>query len=373
MTHTNQDTTKAHRLRRCKLTAAQEQLILNYYAQGHTYKEITAKYGFAAGTIARIVRGTRSAADARKLSESRGRWKLTNKGRQALIQNGKMACMRTGKIYTKPEREFINILNGVGIGVRFPALLKQQLDIPDTGTAQYTRFIFFQYPIQRYVLDFVDVDNKIAINIHGDYWHANPILYDQTKLGKIQKHNTKADKNKRIFLEHRGWTILDIWQSQITWNTTLVTDKLWAAGITEARRDYTPKDRVQFPSRLPDWSDQLKALWHRRHYAQHTEQGHVGVMQKQGICQYCGKQFSYKSSRAHKYCSKQCVANSSKRFKVTSEQLLTKLEKLGSYTKVGQYFCVSDTAVKKRCIKLGILQEASRIINARRNKIACAQ
>lgn len=32
--------------------------------------------------------------------------------------------MRKGKVYTKPEREFINILKGIGIGVRFPALLK---------------------------------------------------------------------------------------------------------------------------------------------------------------------------------------------------------------------------------------------------------
>ena len=68
--------------------------------------------------------------------------------------------------------------------------------------------MLYQYPIQRYVVDFADVKKKIVININGDYWHANPLLYDRNNLGKLQQINVRQDKNKKIFLEKTDGKLL---------------------------------------------------------------------------------------------------------------------------------------------------------------------
>lgn len=367
---------KSIRAARNKLTPEEEQLIKNLYSDGYTYKEINESHHFSVATIARLVRGTRSRAEAYKLARSKGRGKLTDRGRRALQEHGKKACQRVGKVYTKPEQGLKAVLNSIGIGVQFPAELKEQIGVSDDDTSKYLRFICFQYPLQRYVLDFVDVDNKVAINVNGDYWHANPVLYSHDKLGKLQKHNVRTDKNKRAFLEKHGWTVLDIWESEIAWNVGLVIDKLRAAGITEARRDYTPEDRVQFPSRLPDWSDKLRELWYKQHPA--ADPNYVKVDKerstyKSGVCRYCGKEFSYVSSRPHEYCSVSCTSLSRARVHVTATELLSKLKELGSYTRVGKYFGVSDNTIKKYCRKLGVLDEATQIVRANMSELARQQ
>lgn len=354
---------------RCKLTTAEEQLIQDCYNSGYSYRDITKKYGFSSGTIARLVKGTRSLSDAQKLSIDKGRRKLTESGRQALSASGKKSCQRSGKIYTKPEQEFKVILNSIGIGVQFPTELKETLNISDDMDAGYSRFVCFQYPLQRYVLDFVDVDNKIAINVNGDYWHANPVLYSHDKLGKLQMHNVKTDTNKRLFLEKHGWKVLDIWESEVKWNIDLVLDKLRAAGIMEARRAYIAEDRVRFPSRLPDWSDRLRELWYKRHPSASTgddtsSSGKPEAVDRCRICNHCGKEFVYRSSRVQKYCSVDCVSGSQRRLSASDDELLSKLRELGSYTKVGEHFGVSGNAVKKRCSKLGLLHEATKIVRA---------
>lgn len=358
---------KSLRAGRSKLTPEEEQLIKDLYRDGYTYRDISKEYHFSIATIARLVKGTRNPSEANELSRSKGRGKLTDKGRRSLQEHGNKACQRAGKVYTKPEQGLKAILNSIGIGVQFPAELKEKIGVSDDDTNKYPRFICFQYPLQRYVLDFVDVDNKVAINVNGDYWHANPVLYSHDKLGKLQKHNVRTDKNKRVFLEKHGWTVLDIWESEITWNVGLVIDKLGAAGITEARRDYTPEDRVQFPSRLPDWSDKLRDLWYKQHPA--ADPSYVKVAKersthKRGVCGYCGKEYSYVSSRPHEYCSVSCTILSRARVHITGTELISKLKELGSYTRVGKYFGVSDNTIKKYCRKLGVLDEASKIVRS---------
>lgn len=359
------DETKIYRrskLVRRKLLPEEEKLIKDYYAEGHTYKEIVEKYGYSMGTIARLVRGSRTLSESRKLSISRGRFRLTADGRQRLSDLGKKACQRSGKVYTKPERLFKNILNSVGIGVKFPEILKEKFNIQDDNDEQYLRYIYFQYPLQRYVLDFVDVDNKVAININGDYWHANPILYDHNKLGRIQSHNVRTDKNKRVFLEKLGWRVLDIWGSEVEWCVDLVLDKLRVAGIMEARRDYTAEDVVRFPGYLPeDWSDRLTELWNKRYSAAgHTEK--PKSKGKQGTCRHCGYVFSYRSSRTHKYCSVSCYNAHQVIFSATADEVLDKIRELGSYKRVGEYFGVSDTTIRKHCCKLGIISQVSDLL-----------
>lgn len=65
----------------------------------------------------------------------------------------------------------------------------------------------------KFSIDIANPNLKIAIEVHGDYWHANPKFYDKRNF--IQGRNVGRDKAKANLLEKRGWTLLVFWQDDI--------------------------------------------------------------------------------------------------------------------------------------------------------------
>lgn len=69
-----------------------------------------------------------------------------------------------------------------------------------------------------YFYDWVDCDNKIVIELHGDYWHANPRLYNKddiifdTTAGDIW---TK-DLEKSNLAERNGFCVFVVWLNKQT-------------------------------------------------------------------------------------------------------------------------------------------------------------
>lgn len=63
---------------------------------------------------------------------------------------------------------------------------------------------------QYYICDFVI--EKYIIEVQGDYWHANPIIYKNKKLNKTQEKNIKNDITKKEKLERIGYKIIYIWE-----------------------------------------------------------------------------------------------------------------------------------------------------------------
>lgn len=78
-------------------------------------------------------------------------------------------------------------------------------------------FIFIaQFPVDdKFVCDFAIPKNKIIIECDGDYWHANPAIYDLTILDARQKRNNQRDKFKDEYLKERGWRVLRFFESDI--------------------------------------------------------------------------------------------------------------------------------------------------------------
>jgi hypothetical protein len=157
--------------------------ILELYKNGNSYTDISKKFGVSTFPLVKILKGIRSLSDAIKLARINGKYKLSDKGRIALSEAGIKSCIRSGKFWTKPERAFRDILLEMGIGVKYPEYIKEIKKVEDDKLA---KLFYYQYPIQRYVLDYVDVENKVAININGDYWHGNPLLYEPNNLYKQQ-------------------------------------------------------------------------------------------------------------------------------------------------------------------------------------------
>lgn len=70
----------------------------------------------------------------------------------------------------------------------------------------------------RFCVDFL-LDDKLIIEVMGDYFHANPEIYGDKQglkpLNDMQKGNIPNDYRKRQYLEKCGYKILDLWESEI--------------------------------------------------------------------------------------------------------------------------------------------------------------
>lgn len=67
---------------------------------------------------------------------------------------------------------------------------------------------------------------KIIIECDGDYWHANPVIYDYSNLTKSQKKNLQRDKFKDTYLKTRGWNIVRLFESEILDSVSACVDKI---------------------------------------------------------------------------------------------------------------------------------------------------
>lgn len=84
-----------------------------------------------------------------------------------------------------------------------------------------------QYSIDgKFVCDFALPEFKIIIECDGDYWHANPEIYDTTKLTKTQSRKVETDKYKDKYLQEKGWTVLRFFESKIKRSASECIDKV---------------------------------------------------------------------------------------------------------------------------------------------------
>ena len=57
------------------------------------------------------------------------------------------------------------------------------------------------------------VFGKTVIEVHGDYWHANPLTY--TILNTMQEYAVEKDAVKKEYFESLGYTVHVIWECEI--------------------------------------------------------------------------------------------------------------------------------------------------------------
>lgn len=322
------------------LTQDEKRFIIKLYKQGYSYREITEETGASNATISSLVKGIRTISQSVKIAREKGLCQLTDEGREKLSAVGKRACQKTGKVWTKPERHFKEVLNEIGMGVKFPDYIKEIYDLEDDKNPT----IYFQYPLQRYVCDYVDLKNNIVFNINGDFWHANPILYDKNNLTKIQKFNVSRDKNKKKYLESKGFKVVDVWESEIKWDRENLIGRLGklANPLPLHGRD------SQFESEIAhfdeDWSEKLKELWFKK------PRGRPKQKYQNKKCLNCEKELEIKNSRDQKrknYCSHECRSFHLRKIeRPTKEQLEKDIEEM-SWLAIGKKYSVSDNTIRK--------------------------
>jgi very-short-patch-repair endonuclease len=331
---------------------ASKEEIIKLYQEGKSYRDIQSLTGAYSAQVASAVRGMRSCKEAQQLARSQGKGKLSDEGRLALSKAGQKACRRTGKYWTKPEQEFRKLLRSLGLGVRLPKALEEALDVESDSDAS----IAFQYPIQRYVCDFVDVNEKLVFRIHGDFWHANPVLYSEDQLTAIQRHNRKQDACCRRYLESKGWNVCDVWESELHWNVDAVKERIRATRKLVTPPPLQGGDAGFDPLVAHDWSEKLRELWFKKP----RSKSKLAL-----VCEECQKQFCVSSenkrSRARRFCCKSCSSSyyqkqqhASCRRKPDKEQLASEIV-TESWCAIARKYGVTDNAVRKWAKGYGLI------------------
>lgn len=73
-----------------------------------------------------------------------------------------------------------------------------------------------EYDVDYYAIDIYLSEAHLMIEIMGDYWHSNPLIYDEIKQSDIQKTRVIKDKNKHKYvLDKYNIEILYLWETDI--------------------------------------------------------------------------------------------------------------------------------------------------------------
>ena len=99
---------------------------------------------------------------------------------------------------TKPQKIVNNLLN--------------ELDIKYENEK-----IFKYYAVDNYLINY-----NLIIEVMGDYFHANPHVYQKNQLNNMQLKDVKRDKRKHTYIKkYNNIEILYLWETEIQQNTEL--------------------------------------------------------------------------------------------------------------------------------------------------------
>jgi very-short-patch-repair endonuclease len=81
----------------------------------------------------------------------------------------------------------------------------------------------------KFLCDFCFPSEKLIIECHGDWHHANPKIYQNKKLHPIQKKTITKDRNKEKYIrtiDNGTWKLLVFWGSEIKEDVSKCVDKI---------------------------------------------------------------------------------------------------------------------------------------------------
>jgi len=126
--------------------------------------------------------------------------------------------------YTEEERNFI--IGRLTLGCN-KAKKDTSIEIKIENLLKDLRLNFIkQYRMSKWVFDFYLPEFNTIIECQGDYWHANPLLFEESKLNKIQLKNIDRDKRKIKFIEENQINSIFLWECEIHSNIEEIKNML---------------------------------------------------------------------------------------------------------------------------------------------------
>ncbi len=183
-------------------------------AKGKTYEEIHGKkLGLELRKkVSDSHKGIPSPIKGMTLEDVHGREKaaeIRDKNRRAtlkLFEEGRLPK----KVNTLPERLF-------------------KAELLRRGYVEGKQFIHQYKFADKFMCDFCFPDANLIIEVDGDFFHANPKLFDHNNVNPGQQRQINRDKAKNAYImkyDNGTWTLLRFWESAIKKNVGKVVDKM---------------------------------------------------------------------------------------------------------------------------------------------------
>lgn len=102
----------------------------------------------------------------------------------------RMANKMSNKM-TEPERIFASMMNELGVEFETQKIIENK------------------------IFDFYIPSKNMIIEIDGDYFHGNPLIYESKDLNKMQLRNMRNDVFKDILAKGRGFQLERVWEYEL--------------------------------------------------------------------------------------------------------------------------------------------------------------
>lgn len=99
----------------------------------------------------------------------------------------KMANKMSNKM-TNPEMIFSNMMKEIGVDFEAQKIVGNK------------------------IFDFYIPSKNLIVEVHGDYWHSNPLIYEEKDLNKTQIKNLRNDIFKETLVKGMGYSMEIIWE-----------------------------------------------------------------------------------------------------------------------------------------------------------------
>jgi len=65
------------------------------------------------------------------------------------------------------------------------------------------------------IYDFYIPSKNMLVEVDGDYFHGNPLIYESKDLNKMQIRNMKNDKFKNVLAKGNGYKLERVWENEL--------------------------------------------------------------------------------------------------------------------------------------------------------------
>ena len=160
------------------------------------------------------------------------RWEECGHPRQGMQQSesAKLAISAANKgrfkgkswdeIFGKEVADRRRIENSLSMSKKNEVLLKEKRSSLEEKLLPYLLDYENNVQISYYNVDFLNKQTKHIIEVYGDYWHCNPIIYEDDFMHHHFKitaaERRKLDEDRKQYLESLGYTVTVVWESDLS-------------------------------------------------------------------------------------------------------------------------------------------------------------
>lgn len=94
--------------------------------------------------------------------------------------------------------------------------MSNKMTTPEKAFEKMLKELGVKYELQKVVeskiFDFYIPSKNMIVEVDGDYWHANPMIYESKDLNKIQARNVRNDQYKEILAKGNGFLLERVWE-----------------------------------------------------------------------------------------------------------------------------------------------------------------